>query len=166
MEFMKLNSGKLIVITQNFERQQMKKENFSIKVLKTWSTYDGGGYQFTLYYDGKKFANVHNDGNGGWVEVNCEKEEDQKRFDSFIDALPKWKSSIDGSDMDTTADIFMDELVNEFEFAKKLAKAKKKGVTFRLLSDRSNVFRTLNVLDIDRAKQYLDQNFPNNYALI
>jgi len=80
--------------------------------------------------------------------------------------LPKWKSSIDGSDMDTTADIFMDELVNEFEFAKKLAKAKKKGVTFRLLSDRSNVFRTLNVLDIDRAKQYLDQNFPNNYALI
>lgn len=144
----------------------MKKELFTIKNYKSWSTYDGGGYQFTLYYDGKKFANVHNDGNGGWVEVNCEKEEDQKRFNSFIDGLPKWKSSIDGSDMDTTADIFMDELVNEFEFAKKLAKAKKKGVTFRLLSDRSNVFRTLNVLDIDRAKQYLDQNFPNNYALI
>jgi len=144
----------------------MKKELFTIKGLKTWSTYDGGGYQFTLYYDGKKFANVQNDGNGGWVEVNCDKEEDQKRFDSFIDGLPKWKSSIDGSDMNMTADIFMDELVNEYEMTKKLAKAKKKGVTFRLLTDGKNMFRTLNVLDLTKAKAYLDQHFPNNYTLI
>jgi hypothetical protein len=144
----------------------MKKELFTIKNYKSWSTYDGGGYQFTLYYDGKKFANVHNDGNGGWVEVNCEKEEDQKRFDSFIDNLPKWKSSIDGSDMDMTSDIFMDELVNEYELAKKLAKAKKKGTTFKLLTDGKNMFRTLNVLDLNQAREYLDSQFPNNYTLI
>jgi len=60
----------------------------------------------------------------------------------------------------------MDELVNEYELAKKLAKAKKKGTTFRLLTDGKNMFRTLNVLDLSQAKAYLDQNFPNNYTLI
>jgi hypothetical protein len=144
----------------------MKKELFTIKNFKTWSTYDGGGYQFSLYYDGKKFAFVHNDGNGGWVEVNCENKEDQNRFDSFIDNLPKWKSSIDGSDMDMTSDIFIDELVNEYELAKKLAKAKKKGTTFKLLTDGKGMFRTLNVLDMTQARKYLDSQFPNNYTLI
>jgi hypothetical protein len=144
----------------------MKKELFTIKNFKTWNTYDGGGYQFTLYYDGKKFAQVHNDGNGGWVNVDCFEKENQIRFDTFIDNLPKWKSSIDGSDMNMTSDIFMDELVNEFEMAKKLAKAKKKGTTFRLLTDVKNMFRTLNVLDLTQARAYLDQHFPNNYVLI
>jgi hypothetical protein len=144
----------------------MEKQLFTIKNFKTWSTHDGGGYQFTLYYDGRKFAFVHNDGNGGWVEVNCENKEDQNRFDSFIDNLPKWKSSIDGSDMDMTSDIFMDELVNEYELAKKLAKAKKKGTTFKLLTDGKGMFRTLNVLDLTQARKYLDSQFPNNYTLI
>ena len=144
----------------------MEKQLFTIKNFKTWSTYDGGGYQFTLYYNGKKFAFVHNDGNGGWVTVDCENQEDQKRFDDYISNLPKWKSSIDGSDMDMTSDIFMDELVNEYELAKKLAKAKKKGTTFRLITDKENMFRTLNVLDLSQAKEYLDSQFPQGYVLI
>jgi hypothetical protein len=68
--------------------------------------------------------------------------------------------------MDVTADIFMDELVNEYELAKKLAKAKKKGTTFKLLTDGKGMFRTLNVLDLSQAKAYLDLHFPNNYILI
>jgi len=144
----------------------MEKQLFTIKNFKTWSTHDGGGYQFTLYYDGKKYAHVHNDGNGGWVTVECYNEADQKQFDSYIDRLPKWKSSIDGSDMDVTADIFMDELVNEHELAKKLAKAKKKGTPFRLLTDKENMFRTLNVSDLSQAKQYLDSQFSQGYILL
>ena len=144
----------------------MEKQLFTIKNFKTWSTHDGGGYQFTLYYDGKKFASVHNDGNGGWVNVDCENKEDQNRFDNYISNLPKWKSSIDGSDMDMTSDIFMDELVNEYELAKKLAKAKKKGTTFRLTSDKGNMFRTLNVLDLTKAKEYLDLVCPEGYILL
>ena len=144
----------------------MQKQLFTIKNFKTWSTYDGGGYQFTLYYDGKKFAFVHNDGNGGWVTVDCYSETDQKQFDAYIDGLPKWKSSIDGSDMDMTSDIFMDEIVNEYELAKKLAKAKKKGTTFRLLTDGKSMFRTLNVLDLSQAREYLDSQFPQGYILL
>ena len=144
----------------------MEKQLFTIKNFKTWSTHDGGGYQFTLFYDNKKFAYIHNDGNGGWIEVDCYNKEDQKLFDDYISSLPKWKSSIDGSDMDVTADIFMDELVNEYELAKKLAKAKKKGTTFKLLTDGKGMFRTLNVLDLSQAKAYLDLHFPNNYILI
>ena len=144
----------------------MEKQLFTIKNFKTWSTHDGGGYQFTLDYDGKKFARVHNEGNGGWVEVIFESKKDQKLFDDYISNLPKWKSSIDESDMDMTSDIFMDELVNEYELAKKLTKAKKKGTTFRLTTDKGNMFRTLNVLDLTQAKEYLDSQFPQGYVLI
>jgi hypothetical protein len=144
----------------------MEKQLFTIKNFKTWSTHDGGGYQFTLYYDGKKFAFVHNDGNGGWIEVDCYNKEDQKLFDDYISILPKWKSSIDGSEMNVTNDIFMDELVNEYELAKKLAKAKKKGTPFRLLTDKENMFRTLNVSDLSQAKQYLDSQFSEGYILL
>jgi hypothetical protein len=49
---------------------------------------------------------------------------------------------------------------------KKLAKAKKKGTTFKLLTDGNGVFRTLNVLDVAKAKEYLDSKFPNQYQLI
>ena len=144
----------------------MEKQLFTIKNFKTWSTHDGGGSQFALYYDGKKFGNVHNDGNGGWVEVNLIDSENEKQFNEFIKNLPKWKSSIDGSEMDMTSDIFMDELVNEYELAKKLAKAKKKGTTFRLTSDKENMFRTLNVLDLTKAKEYLDLVCPQGYVLL
>jgi hypothetical protein len=144
----------------------MKKELFTIKNFKTWNTHDGGGYQFALYYDGKKYAHVHNDGNGGWVEVSCENKEDQKQFDDYIANLPKWKSSIDGSDMNMTTDIFMDDLVNEYELEKKLAKAKKKGTPFRLTTDKANMFRTLNVLDLTQAKDYLNSQFPQGYILL
>ena len=62
--------------------------------------------------------------------------------------------------------MYFDEIVNQYEMDKKLAKAKKKGTTFKLLTDGKGVFRTLNVLDLEKAKQYLDSKFPNQYQLI
>ena len=41
------------------------KEQLAIKGLKTWTTYDGGGYQFNLYRNNKKVAFVHEAGVGG-----------------------------------------------------------------------------------------------------
>jgi len=142
----------------------MKKELFTIKGLKTWSTDDGGGYQFNLYYDNKQFAWVHNDGNGGMIDVRIEDPQKEKEFNAFLLTLPKWE--LFDKLEHVTAEIFVDELVTDYEIAKKIAKAKKKGTTFKLLTDKNNMFRTLNVLDLEKAKQYLDQNFPNNYILI
>ena len=42
---------------------------FDIKGLKTWSSRDGGGYQYTLTHNGKAVASVTNDGNGGCTDI-------------------------------------------------------------------------------------------------
>lgn len=165
----------------------MNNSNFSIKGFKTWSTYDGGGYQFTLYLDGKKFAFVHNDGNGGEVDVDCfdtdaPKVECISTWDdktifkatpnyallhNYVRSLPKWKISDDDQEHNMTMGIWIDELVNQYEQAKKLAKAKKKGITFRLNTDSNEVFRTINTLDMQVAMNYLNKKFGiNNFQLI
>ncbi len=141
----------------------MNNSQFTIKNVKTWYTHDGGGYQFTLYVDGKKFALVTDDGWGGPVDVKCIF---PSQLQSLIDFVAQSKWEYEGQVYDKTLDIFMSELVSEYEWNKKLQRAKKKGITFKLLSDGAQVFRTLNVLDIDRAKAYLDAKFPNNYQLI
>ena len=164
----------------------MNNSNFTIKGFKTWATYDGGGYQFTLHLDGKKFAFVHNDGNGGDVQVDCfdinePKVECLSTWDdktifkatpnyallhNYVRSLPKWKGFDGKEEYTMTMGIWIDEIVNQYEMDKKLAKAKKKGTTFKLLTDGNGVFRTLNVLDVAKAKEYLDSKFPNQYQLI
>ena len=141
----------------------MNNSQFTIKNVKTWSTDDGGGYQFSLYVDGKKFALVTNDGWGGPVDVKCIF---ASQLDSLVKYVSQFKVEYQGQTYDKNLDIFMDELLNEYEMNKKLQRAKKKGITFRLLTDSKQVFRTLNVLDMDRAKAYLDAKFPNNYQFI
>lgn len=141
----------------------MNNSQFTIKNFKSWSSHDGGGYQFTLYVDGKKFAFVTNDGWGGPIDVKCIF---ASQLDSLVNYVSQFKVEYQGKTYDKTLDIFMDELVNEYEMNKKLQRAKKKGITFKLLTDGNGVFRTLNVLDMDRAKAYLDSKFPNNYQFI
>ena len=141
----------------------MNNPQFTIKNFKTWSSHDGGGYQFTLYVDGKKFALVTDDGWGGPVNVHCINP-DQLR--GLVEYVAQFKWDCDGQMLPKTLDIFMSELVEEYEFNKDLQRAKKKGITFKLLTDPGHSFRTINTLDMTRAKAYLDSKFTNNYQFI
>jgi hypothetical protein len=161
---------------------------FTIKNLKTWATHDGGGYQFSLYLNDKKFAFVHNDGNGGEVEVECldinapkveittwtDKEGNDHKWlvtphyallSAYVRGLPKWEC-FSGDLEHVTIGIFMDELVNSYELDKKLAKAKKKGIVFKLNTDSKGTFRTINTLNMDIALSHLNKKFPNSYQLV
>lgn len=161
---------------------------FTIKNLKTWSTHDGGGYQFSLYLNDKKFAFVHNDGNGGDVEVECldidapkveistwtDKDGNVHKWlvtpnyallDAYVKGLPKWESYT-GDFVHETIGMFMDTLVNNYEFDKKLAKAKKKSIVFKLNTDSNRTFRTINTLDMNIALTYLNAKFPNAYQFV
>lgn len=136
---------------------------FAIKNFKSWSSHDGGGFQFSLYVDGKKFAIVTDDGWGGPVDVQC-------IFASQLESLEKYVSQFKwqykGAEYDMDLEVWISNLVSEYMFNKKLEKAKKKGITFKLLDDGKDVFRTLNTLDLAKAKAYLDSKFANNYQLI
>jgi hypothetical protein len=146
--------------------------NFTIKGLKTWSTYDAGGYQFTLYRDGKKFAFVHNDGNGGPTDFHFADEPYfndrgtyRKELEDYCKTLPKWKGS-DGEFRDTTPEIFAGELVDDHLNAKKIARLRKSSILFRLSSDHEDVIRMVKTLDMDLAKRILEKKYPGSYQFI
>jgi hypothetical protein len=126
---------------------------FDIKGFKTWSTHDGGGYQFNLYLDGKKFAFVHNDGNGGMIDIEFDHPKNEDIWDEYVASFGQWDCL--GSMIDHDTDIVVDKLVNEYEMGKR----RKKGILFRLVKDGESTYRTINTLDIDIAKTQLAKQF-------
>jgi hypothetical protein len=148
---------------------------FQIKAFKSWSTHDGGGYQFNLYHNKKKFAFVHNDGHGGCIDIefsdapypNWTDTQNAKIWDDHVKSLGKWKSSfgaINGVEwFDHTDDTAIGILVEEYE----MAKYRKKGILFKLLTDSEGSFRTINTHDMDEAVVYLDKQFgKGKYELV
>ena len=126
---------------------------FDIKGFKTWSTHDGGGYQFNLYLDGKKFAFVHNDGNGGMIDIEFDHPKNEGIWNEYVASFGQWDCL--GSMIDHDTDIVVDKLVNDYEMDKR----RKKGILFRLVKDGESTYRTINTLDIDIAKTQLAKQF-------
>ena len=144
-------------------------KNLTIKGLKTWATHDGGGYQFNLYEDGKKVLFVHNDGNGGCLDLeSLDGGEFLKRLNAHCNSLPPRVLSYEGLPSMTlhmNAECFLEDLLSNYEQAKQIAKAKKKGVVFTL-NGNTKEFYTLSILDMAKAIDYLDKKYPNQYALL
>ena len=153
--------------------------NFQIKAFKDWATDDGGGYQFNLYLDGKKFAFVHNDGNGGMVDIkfydlkfmggkySWEDSPSAIIWNKYVKSLGQWKSdfgAINGQEyFDYDTDTAIGLLVEEYE----MAKHRKKGILFRLLTDSDNSFRTIKTHDTELATNHLDKMFgKGNYLFV
>jgi hypothetical protein len=147
---------------------------FEIKAFKHWQTEDGGGYQFNLYHNKKKFAFVHNDGNGGCIDIRFAdsdtswKESQFKTiWDDYVKSLGQWKSSfgaINGTEwFDHDTDTAIGILVEEYE----MAKHRKKGILFRLVNDSESTFRTIKTQDADLAVSHLDKMFgKGNYLFV
>ena len=143
--------------------------NFTIKGFKTWNTDDGGGYQFNLYLDNKKFAYVHNDGNGGMIDMsfadsdsNWKESPFKTMWDKHVKSLGQWRSKfgdIHGSEfIDHDTDTAIGILVKEYE----MSKYRKKGILFRLLDDSEGSFRTIKTHDMELAIRELNKHFGQN----
>jgi hypothetical protein len=148
--------------------------NFTIKGFKTWNTDDGGGYQFNLYLDNKKFAYVHNDGNGGSIDLKFydtkwmggqytyDESPSAKIWDKYVKSLGQWHSkfgAINGTEwFDHDDDTAIGILVEEFE----MSKYRKKGILFRLLDDSEGSFRTIKTHDMELAIRELNKHFGQN----
>ena len=142
------------------------KEQLTIKGLKTWETYEGGGYQFNLYRNNKKIAFVHEAGVGGCLYIDWSDEQAKADIEGYVKTLPK----IQMEDMDlalsVTVDIFLDDLVSEYEWEKKLKRYRKQGILFRFLTDPEKSFRVLKTPDIEKAKEVLNRKYPNQFVLV
>ena len=142
------------------------KEQLTIKGLKNWQTRDGGGYQFNLYRRGKKIAFVHEDGNGGPLQIDWFDKQSEQDIKAYAKTLPK----IQMEDMDlalsVTVDIFLDDLVSEYEWEKKLNRHRKQGVLFRFLTDPEKSFRVIKTRNTEKAKEVLNRKYPNQFVLV
>lgn len=149
--------------------------NFQIKAFKEWNTNEGGGYQFNLYLNNKKFAWVHNDGNGGMIDMTFADSQSQWKdspfktvWNEYVKSLGQWKSAygaINGKEyFDHDTDTAIGLLVEQYE----LNKARKKGTPFKLATDSIHGgFRVLNILDITQANAWLNQNYgEKGYILL
>ena len=152
---------------------------YTIKNLKTSNTWDGGGYSCTLYCDGDKIALVMNEGVGGetqimTLDVNSPKVEidgyrvpvtpNYAKLVAYCKTLPKWDCM--GSMHHVEPSLFIEELISETNYQKKLNNAKKKGTPFKLEGDDKFTFSVLNTLDQKVVINYLEKNHPNKYQLI
>jgi hypothetical protein len=144
-------------------------KNLSIKGLKTWASREGGGYQFNLYEDGKKVLFVHNDGNGGCLDLEpLDGGDFLKRLNAHCASLPARVLKYDGlpeMTIEVSSETFLEDLLSDYEQAKQIAKAKKKGVVFTL-NGNTKEFYTLTISDMAQAIAYLDKKYPNQYALL
>jgi hypothetical protein len=151
---------------------------FEIKAFKHWQTEDGGGYQFNLYHNKKKFAFVHNDGNGGCIDIKFydlkfmggqygwEESPSAIIWNKYVKSLGQWKSkwgAINGTEwFDHDTDTAIGILVEEYE----MSKHRKKGILFRLLNDSEDSFRTIKTHDMDLAVEHLDKTFGQGKYLL
>jgi N-acyl-D-aspartate/D-glutamate deacylase len=143
--------------------------NFQIKAFKEWNTYDGGGYQFNLYLDNKKFAFVHNDGNGGMIDIHFADANYPHNHDTpnakvwreYVKSFGQWHCLDRMIDHDT--DTIVDKLVNKYE----MDKQRKKGLLFRLVTDSELSYRTIMTQDVELAKRQLAKKFgEDNFIFI
>jgi hypothetical protein len=161
---------------------------YTIKNLKTWNTHDGGGYSCTLYCDGEKIALVLNEGIGGetqitTLDVNSPKveidgyydEENDKQFrhwvtpnyaklDAFCKTLPKWDCLNKMVHMEPS--LYIEELISETQYQKKLTNAKKKGIVFKLKDYDKYTFGVLNTNSVVMAIKYLETIHKDQYQII
>ena len=140
------------------------KEQLTIKGLKTWNTYDGGGYQFNLYRNNKKVAFVHNAGDGGEMDIDWFSKEEEKSISEYVKTLPNWENQ--GFSGEMSVGIFLEELLEEQETEKWLNKQRKKGTLFRLSSDPDSTIRIMKTFDMGKAKESLDRKYPNQYVFV
>ena len=101
-------------------------------------------YQGTLYVDGKRFANVSNEGHGG-----CDSQEPIKPYtykdirkleETIAKEYPKWGSEYgDGEEHDTDLEILCSDLLNEWHLDKDIKRTLKK-ISFVKSPDEKEIF--------------------------
>ena len=68
---------------------------------------------------------------------------------AYVKTLPKIQMKDMDLEISITVDIFLDDLVSEYEWERKLNRYRKQGILFRFLTDPEKSFRVLKTPDLD-----------------
>ncbi len=98
-------------------KTRIQKEKFELKNVTGWAGRDGYGLNATLYYDGKKIAVAHDDGNGGPITYSPIDNDFYKTKREFELSQPKEKG-YSGIELDYSLDFLVAELADKAVQAK------------------------------------------------
>lgn len=155
---------------------------YTVGAVKTIRGHDGNGYSCNLLRNGKKVAEIFDDGWGGglqfgWLDhttravVHNRTYDDKPHsyngtveealFNAYIMELPKVPSYDGKEEIFTDPDIFVDELVNDTLTLKQIKSDLKKNITIQckdgqLLSWKVSPVHTADILKAHALKQHPD----------
>jgi len=107
------------------------KRKYSLKNIKTFRSMEGEGFNSTLYKDGKKLCNVDDEGVGGCLDFSDYKVEEalNKELKEKVGTF-----DYDKTKLEYNAEIFIDDLFNEFQ-ENKMFKKQCKSKTLVITKD-------------------------------
>lgn len=134
---------------------------YTVKNVKSFQGREGNGYECSLYKDGKKIGTVTDTASGGMTDFYLDKGE-KEILDAHCLTLPKWGSEFgDGEDKyDTDCDIFIGNIVSEFEQTRDMKRKCNKKTLFTLHTDKKKgMFWSMNSLYTPKIKAYLEDKY-------
>lgn len=140
------------------------KSQYTVKGVKTFHGHDGGCWECSLYNpDGKRVAVVTEDGWGGelqfhWLNHPQHTNPDSEALDDFCKTLPRYSSQWDkdGEDHETTADIYLSDLVNQFLDTKEV----KKLVKTAAILDGTSIYTWKSPIS-DPIRKHIGEKYPD-----
>ena len=109
----------------------------TIKKLKLFQGMEGEGFNLDLYLNGKKIAFVMDGGNGGVFNYDFISPAAATEFVGIVNAMPpipiedeSWRDIYPDGLIPVTIDMAVDELINDHNKQKRIAKMKKTAIVF------------------------------------
>lgn len=160
----------------------MNKTNYSVKAIKSFRSRNGYGYSCNLLRDGKKVAEILEEGRGGemridWMdfkstatfisrnhedkEVSCRGTVEEALFNEQVRSLPKIAAHDGFPEMDTSLGIVIDDMVNDTLAIKKLSASMKKSVTVKRGDGKFLTWKITPVHSAPAIRTYILKNYPD-----
>ena len=142
----------------------MESNGYTIKGVKSITGREGLGYECTLYHNGIKVALVVDVADGGEANYYDVNDKEWDALKEYVKTLPpvttKWGKEADQSfTCDVDIPIFVENLVNDFEFLKQMKRKCKTKTVFRLDDTPDDEVISINMPYDATMKAHLEQKY-------
>jgi len=142
----------------------MERKDFTVKGYKQMMGTDGYMFKCSLYVGDKRTARISNGGYGGCNDVTVIDKTLYSEFDKFVSSLGVYQPDSEFSKkygaIDYNDELFLEDLINEFEAEKQYKRWCKSKTVFSLPGDKEGEFRTFNSKYSPEMKKHVLEKYP------
>jgi hypothetical protein len=136
--------------------------NYEVRNVKFFKGHDGIGYNASLYLEGKKIGAVSDYADGAPLVLILNQEERKKLY--------KYCEPMDGSDGlpisgGVNAELFIENLVNEYDVKQRAKRKCKNNTVFFFASDEELQFRVVKCPFSTEVKKEIANRYPNEIVI-